>query len=313
MGERCVRSDNPIDGHGPPWNAAVVERMVAVDPDTRLWAEERGDPDGTPVLLVMGANASGITWPEELVDALAQRHRVVRYDHRDTGRSTRAFDVRPYAIRDLATDAVRLLDGLGIARAHVVGMSMGGTLVQLLLLDHPDRLLSATVFATSALGAGLADADGSSADDLPGPDPRLLELWQTMGEERDEAAELEWRVAHWRLLNGDVAPFDPDEFRALEARVIAHSGTAAGSTAHALADQSGLDRGAELAGVTVPTLVVEAPEDPINPPPHAAHLAATIGGARLVTVPGMGHALGRPVLAPLVRAVGEHLDAVDAG
>lgn len=287
-----------------------MEHLVRVDPDTELWAEERGDPAGTPVLLVMGANASGVTWPDELVDALAARHRVIRYDHRDTGRSTRAFDVRPYAIRDLATDAVRLLDGLGIARAHVVGMSMGGALVQLLLLDSPDRLISATVFATSALGAGLADVDGSS--DLPGPDPRLLELWESMGEERDEAAELDWRVAHWRLLNGDGVPFDAAEFRALEARVVAHSGTAAGSTAHALADQSGLDRGAELAGVTVPTLVVEAPEDPVNPPPHAAHLAAAIGGARLVQVPGMGHALGRPVVAPLASAIAEHLDAVDA-
>ncbi len=287
--------------------------MISFDPDTELWAEERGDPAGTPVLLVMGANASGVTWPEELVDALAERHRVIRYDHRDTGRSTRAFDVRPYAIRDLATDAVRLLDALGISRAHVVGMSLGGTLVQLLLVDHPDRLLSATVFATSALGAGLADVDGSNVADLPGPAPELLELWQSMGEERDEAAELDWRVAHWRLLNGDAVPFDPAEWRAREERVIAHSGTATGATAHAFADQSGLDRGAELAAVTVPTLVVEAPEDPINPPPHAAHLASVIGGARLVTVPGMGHALGRPVLAPLVRALAEHLEAVDAG
>ncbi|MGY1744041.1 alpha/beta fold hydrolase [Blastococcus sp. SYSU D00695] len=283
--------------------------MVEVAEDVQVWAEERGDPAGTPLLLVMGANASGLTWPDELVDALARRHRVIRYDHRDTGRSTRAFAARPYAIRDLATDAVRLLDGLGIARAHVVGMSMGGTLVQLLLLDHPDRLLSATVFATSALGAGLADVEGAA--DLPGPDPRLLELWESLGAERDEAGELDWRVAHWRLLNGDVVPFDAAAFRALEERVVAHSGTAAGSTAHALADQAGLDRAAELAGVTVPTLVVEAPEDPVNPPPHAAHLAAVIGGARLVTVPGMGHAIAPAVLPALLAAITAHLDAVD--
>ena len=83
------------------------------------------------------------------------------------------------------------------------------------------------------------------------------------------------------------------------------------SAAHALADQSGLDRGAELAAVRVPTLVIEAPADPINPPPHAAHLASVIGGARLVTVPGMGHAIGRPVVAPLTRLIAEHLAAVD--
>jgi pimeloyl-ACP methyl ester carboxylesterase len=90
----------------------------------------------------------------ELVGRLAEHHRVIRYDHRDTGRSTWSFDTHPYAVRDLATDAVAVLDALGIDRAHAVGMSMGGTLVQLLLLNHPYRLRSATVFATSALGAG---------------------------------------------------------------------------------------------------------------------------------------------------------------
>jgi pimeloyl-ACP methyl ester carboxylesterase len=291
-----------------------VEHRIPVAPGVELWAEERGGRVGeeeaaTPLLLVMGANASGRTWPEALVDRLARQHRVIRYDHRDTGRSTRAFETAPYAIRDLATDAVRLLDGLGIGRAHVVGMSMGGTLVQLLLLDAPERLRSATVFATSALGSGLADVAGDS--DLPGPAPRVLEYWQTMGEERDAEAELAWRVEHWRLLNGDGVPFDPAEFRALEDRVLAHSGSVRSPVAHALADRSGLGRGAELAAVRVPTLVVEAPEDPVNPPPHAAHLAAVIGTARLVTVPGMGHALPAAVVPPLVDAILAHTSAVD--
>ena len=149
-----------------------MEHLVRLDDRTVLWAEERGNPAGSPLLLVMGANASGVTWPDALVDRLAVRHRVIRYDHRDTD--------RPYAIRDLAEDAVAVLDALGVDRAHVVGMSMGGVLVQLLLLDHPDRLLSATVLATAALGAGLAAPDGSPGE-LPGPAPELLEHWQTMG------------------------------------------------------------------------------------------------------------------------------------
>jgi pimeloyl-ACP methyl ester carboxylesterase len=284
-----------------------VEHRIPVGAGVELWAEERGDPATTPLLLVMGANASGVTWPDALVDRLARQHRVVRYDHRDTGRSTQAFDEHPYAVRDLATDALRVLDALGIDRAHVVGMSMGGILGQLLLIDAPERLRSATLFCTSALGTGLA---GES--DLPDPAPELLAYWQTMGEERDVEAELDWRVEHWRLLGGGSVPFDPAEFRALEERVIAHSGTPRGPVAHALADQSGLDRGAELAAVRVPTLVVEAPEDPVNPPPHAPHLASLIPSARLATVPGMGHALPAAVVGPLAELIAGHTSAVDA-
>lgn len=285
-----------------------VEHLVHLDAGTVLWAEERGDPRAPAVLLVMGANASGVTWPEPLVDRLAARHRVIRYDHRDTGRSSPVFDRRPYAVRDLACDAVAVLDALGVDRAHVVGMSMGGVLVQLLLLDHPDRLLSATLLATAALGSGLA----GPGDELPGPGPALLAYWETMGQERDREAELAWRVEHWRLLAGTALPFDPAEFRALEEQVMDHAGTERGPVAHALADQSGLDRGAELAGNRVPTLVVEAPEDPINPPPHADVLAATIGAARLVRIPGMGHALPTAVHGPLAAAIEAHLAEVEA-
>jgi pimeloyl-ACP methyl ester carboxylesterase len=279
-----------------------MEHTVRVEPDVELWVEERGDHTATPLLLIMGANASGIAWPDRMIDRLAEFHWVVRYDHRDTGRSTHVFASRPYAIRDLAVDVVTVLDALRISRAHMVGFSMGGTLLQLLLLDHPERVTSATLFATCALGTGLANPAGHR-DELPGPDLRLLSMWRTMGEERDREAEMSWRLEHWRLLNGGIVPFAPDEFRELEERVMSHSGTFRAPTAHAQADQSGLNRRADLANVTVPTLVIEAPEDPINPPPHAAVLASSIGSARLAVIPGMGHALNEVVIDPLVEAI----------
>lgn len=269
-------------------------------------------PDATPILLIMGANASGPAWPERFVTTLAAPHRVIRYDHRDTGRSTWAFDDCPYALTDLATDAVTVLDTVGVDRAHVVGMSMGGVLVQLLLLDHPDRLLTTTVLCTSALGTSAPDAEPSADPDdpqppnLPGPDPQLLALWEQFTEPRDRESEIAWRVAHWRVLNGTVLPFDTAEFRELEERVTAHAGTHRNPAAHARAAQGGLDRGDELAKVSTPTLVIEAPEDPANPPPHAMHLAGLIPGSRLVTIPGMGHALSAPVLPPLADAVLAH-------
>ena len=268
----------------------------------RIWARATGPSDAPAVLLIMGANANALTWPPELVDALAARFRVIVYDHRDTGRSTWAFDDHPYAVADLAGDAVTVLDAAGVDRAHVVGMSMGGVLVQLLAADHPERLLSATAFCTAALGSGLAGGD--DAPPMPEPDPRLLALWEHLADERDREAELDWRVEHWRLLNGDKVPFDAGYFRALEAACIDHAGTPRNAAAHARADQSGLER--DLAQVRVPFLVIEAPEDPINPPPHAAHLAAQVPGSRLVTVPGMGHALAPAVLPALTTALIRH-------
>ncbi|NMI01316.1 alpha/beta fold hydrolase [Pseudonocardia acidicola] len=290
-----------------------MERYVDVAPGVRLWAEdiaphadatEDRTASAEPLLLVMGANASGVAWPDPLIARLAERHRVIRYDHRDTGRSTWAFDEHPYAISDLGGDAIAVLDAFGVERAHVVGMSMGGVLVQLLLLDHPDRLLSATVLCTTALGSGLAAGDpADAAPVLPDPDPALLALWQEMDRPRDRDAEIAWRVEHWRLLNGSGTPFDAEEFRALEERVVAHAGRHDNPAAHARAARTGLDRGAELAEVEVPTLVIEAPEDPINPPPHSGHLSRAIGGGRLVRVPGMGHALNSTVIEPVAAAI----------
>jgi pimeloyl-ACP methyl ester carboxylesterase len=275
-----------------------MERIVEAEPGIHLWVDDHGRQDAPPVLLIMGANASGLVWPDELVARLGQRHRVIRYDHRDTGRSTWAFDTRPYAIADLALDAVAVLDALALDRAHVVGMSMGGVLVQLLLLDHPERLLSGTLVCSAALGARTAD--------LPGPDSRLLAMWSHMADARDLDAELDWRVEHWRLLHGDVLDFDAQEFRGMELRQIHHTGRHDHPVAHGRADPSGLDRGADLARVAVPTLVIEGPADPVNPPPHADHLVGLIGDARLVSIPGMGHALSRRVVEPLSAAILAH-------
>jgi pimeloyl-ACP methyl ester carboxylesterase len=276
--------------------------------------EDRGAADSyaSPLLLIMGAQAPGLGWPDELVDMLAARHRVIRYDHRDTGRSTWAFDQRPYPLVELAEDALAVLDGLGIERAHVVGMSLGGMLAQLLIADHPDRLLSATLIGTAALSTTpYVHPDGTRTppEKLPGIDPRLLEMWSRPVEEHGLEAELERRVEHWRVLGGDQLPFDAEYARALERKVIEHTGHHATSTAHARADTSGMDRTEQLARTTVPTLVISAPAEPVAPPPHPQHLAQAIRGAHVVDIPGMGHALPREVHAPLATAILNHATA----
>lgn len=95
-----------------------MERFVDAAPGVHLWAEDHGSPDTPALLLIMGAQASGLGWPDELVELLAARHRVIRYDHRDTGRSTASFDEQPYPLTALAEDAIAVLDAFGVARAR---------------------------------------------------------------------------------------------------------------------------------------------------------------------------------------------------
>ena len=294
-----------------------VPRFVHPAPGVTLWAHMVPGPATDPVLLVADAGASLALWPQPLISALAAHHPVLCYDHRDTGRSrtsaaadpghagataaadpdpgrprtTAAVDADPdlgperpaYGVATLAADALAVLDAYEVARAHVLGWGMGGLVAQLLLLDHPARLASATLVATRPLRA-----PGTPA--LPGPPTALRRLWAELDDPRDREGELAWRVAHDRLLHGAALPFDAAAFRARHERAMAHAGTEEPVTAHThLAVPS---RGAELAAVTVPTLVVEAPADPVHPPPAAAALAAALGRARLVGIPGLGHVAG---------------------
>jgi len=287
------------------------ERFITVAEGVRLWADATGPADAPALLLVMGANATGIAWPDGLVARLAEHHRVIRYDHRDTGRSTRAFATDPYPIRALAGDALAVLDGFGAERAHLVGMSLGGMLVQLLLLDAPERVLSATLFSTGALRG---DPPLPGEAELPGPAPEVLAMWEQLGTPRSREEEVAFNLELWRLLSGAAAGghFDPEEFRRLDERVRAHTGHHDPLVAHALADQSGLTRGRELARVDVPTLVIDTPLDPVFPSAHANHLERVIPGARRVVVPRMGHALPAAVLPDLAAAILSHTTAAIA-
>lgn len=286
--------------------------------DVELWSESLGDPAHPTVLLIMGANASAMAWPDELVAMLvAGGRRVIRYDHRDTGRSTRRdFERHPYAVADLARDAMAVLDDHDVERAHVVGMSMGGTIGQILALDHRARLRTLTVMMTAALDVDFvgnirrALAGEGAPDGLPTPDARVLRV--LAGRSRtgaDREAEIARRVEEWRVLSGGVLPFGEEDFRRWEARAIDHAGTLAPATAHAFATPFTTARGAELRGVTTPTLVIQGELDPLNPPPHGRHLAGLIPGARLVEIAGLGHALPAAIHRRLAELVLAHSGA----
>lgn len=295
-------------------------RMVP-SADVILWSEDFGDPNDPALLLVMGGNLSAMAWPDEFVELLAAAgHHVIRYDHRDTGRSTqRDFTQHPYSFDELVADAVAVLDSWETSAAHVVGLSLGNTIGQLLALDHPDRLLSLTVMLGGALDI---DFDANieramnrkpSVDGLPLPTQRFLDVMALLSEPVEGPdAELAHRVEKWRLLNGDGVAFDADEFRRRELRAIAHSGEFSEPLVHHMIPQPPVARGAELGRVRASTLVIQAMCDPAAPPPHARHLAALIPGARVVEIPAMGHALARAIHEPLATVICAHIREVTA-
>ncbi|GGQ18744.1 alpha/beta fold hydrolase [Streptomyces roseolilacinus] len=280
---------------------AGVERMVPSG-DLRLWTEEFGDPAHPAVLLLMGAGAQGVQWNDGFVARLvAGGRRVIRYDHRDAGRSSTVdFATHPYTVADMAADALAVLDALGVDRAHFVGASLGGVIAQRLAVTHPHRMLTLTALASSPLGTDMGGVIGRAMageppleGELPPPAPELLATLvsapspEGMSEEEYLAA----RLPLWRVLHGTVLPFDEGEYRTMEARVYGRARSLSAALNHTLAGAAGSGRTEDLAGVTVPTLVLHGTEDPMFPLPHGEAVAAAIPGARLVTVPGLGHTL----------------------
>src|SRR3954471_10548773 len=209
----------------------MSERMIEAD-GVRICAEAFGDPADPPLLLVMGMGASMLWWDDGFCVALGAGGRfVVRYDHRDTGRSTAYPPGRPeYGGGDLVADAARVLDGYGIARAHVVGVSMGGALAQLLALDHPDRVASLVLMSTSPAGP---------ADDLPGvAEPYRAFLASAELDWSDRASVIEHRVAETRALSGE-RPFNEERVRALATRDAERAVNHASARNHELLEGGG--------------------------------------------------------------------------
>lgn len=281
----------------------MPERMVKAN-GVDIWTEDFGNPSDPALLLVMGATAQGILWPEEFCEALAAAGRyVIRYDNRDTGQSTCIdFSAQPYAISDMANDAIGVLDAYGIRRAHVVGASMGGMIGQALAIEHPERVLTLTSIMSSPLGVGITVAMTSGeSQGLPGLAPRVLEAAAYAAEHPpqtdDERVEL--AVLTWGALAGKADPVDADAVRERERRVLARARDIDAAQNHSLAIANSPDRTEALAGVKAPTLVIHGDDDPILPLPHGKATAAAIPGARLIVIEGMGHDLP-PRVGPLV-------------
>src|SRR3954471_3830119 len=227
-----------------------------------LCTEPFGDPADPPVLLVMGTGASMLWWDEDLCRMLAGGGRfVVRYDHRDTGRSVTYEPGRPgYTGADLVADAAGVLDSYGIPAAHLVGVSAGGAFAQLLALDFPDRVLSLVLISTSPATPGDRG--------LPPPTKEFGRFLATAEVDWSDAESvIDYMVDYSRMLAGGQRPFDEAGVRALVRRDIERARNFAAAQNHDILPDDGRSR-ASLSSIIVPTLVIHGTADPMFPVGH---------------------------------------------
>ncbi len=273
--------------------------------------EQHGE--GDPLLLVMGLGGQLTDWPDGFVDELAAAgFRVTVFDNRDIGLSTE-FDWEPpkqvravigslakrppkseYTIPDMASDAVGLLDALGIESTHVVGMSMGGMIAQQLTIDHPGRVRSLTSIMSNP-------GDGKSGRIVGKVMAKLARMPEAT---REHAADRS--VESFRLW---ASPhFDPDEHRARTQRSVDRSFRPVGVQRQTTAIMASPDRTPGLRHVTVPTLVIHGLVDRLVKPSGGVATAAAVPGSRLLMFPDMGHDLPRPRWGEMIEEIRRNAD-----
>lgn len=281
--------------------------------DLEFEYETFGDSDAQPLLLIMGLGAQMILWDEEFCLGLARRgHRVIRFDNRDIGLSSKldsapapnAMELMataasgkpievPYSLDDMADDAAGLLDALEISQAHVVGASMGGMIAQTLAIRHPARVASLTSIMSS-----------TGNPDLPPAKPEAMSvLLAPPASDRNSA--IEQTVSASRVIAGGVLPFDEERTRRQAARSYDRCFYPAGVARQLAAIIAHGSRVEALRRLRVPTLVIHGEVDPLVPLEAGRDTHAAIPGSRLLVVDGMGHGLPPEVWDRVADAIAE--------
>jgi pimeloyl-ACP methyl ester carboxylesterase len=279
--------------------SAVAERMIDVN-GVELCTQPFGDPADPSILLIMGIGASMLWWEEGFCRMLAGGGRfVIRYDHRDTGRSiTYPPGLPGYTGADLTADAAGVLDAYGIEAAHLVGVSAGGGCAQELALACPERVLSLVLISTSPVTPGDRG--------LPPPREEFERFVSTASVDwSDPVSVIEYQVAYQRMLAGGRRSFDEVAARDVVRRDIARASDFAAVQNHdVLSPGEGPTK--PLSGVAAPTLVIHGTADPMFPIEHGRALAEEIPGASLLPLDGAGHGVDRADWEAIARATLEH-------
>jgi pimeloyl-ACP methyl ester carboxylesterase len=277
-----------------------------------------GEPGDPPVLLVIGFGAQMIGWHDDFCAILAGRGRyVIRYDNRDSGLSTK-FDDRPvdigafmaavrsgdiaaaqsmapYSLGDMADDGLDLLTALGIAKAHVVGSSMGGMIAQTMAIAHPDRVLTLTSMMSSTGEPAYGRSTPAAQQALFAPQPADREGYIAASER-----QLTW---------SSIRHANAAAIRELAARSYDRAYYPAGAGRQLAAMTLAGSRAEGLRTITAPTLVIHGLDDTLIDPSGGRRTAELVPGARLLLVPDMGHDRPRELWEDLVNAIEAHTRA----
>ena len=245
--------------------------------DVEIHYETFGDPDRPTLLLVNGLGSQCINYSTEWCEMFAaEGYHVVRFDNRDVGLSAKLPDV-DYTLADMAGDAIAVLDAVGADRAHVMGCSMGGMIVQRLAIDHPERLHSVTSVMSRTGEPGFGDSSEEALAILMTPPPA------------ERTAYIERQVEAHRVYGSKPEWLDEDAIRRRAATSYDRCFYPEGIVRQMMAVGRDGSRGEQLAGVDLPVLVIHGSRDTLIDPSGGRRTAELIPGARFVEIEGMGH------------------------
>jgi pimeloyl-ACP methyl ester carboxylesterase len=278
--------------------------------------ETAGDANGMPMLLVTGLGLQLTSWPDDFVGGLVELgFHVIRFDNRDSGLSTKfmragvpnlpmavlksmlRLPVRSaYRLDDMAADALGVLNALGVAKAHVVGLSMGGMIAQILTARHPDRVLSLTSIMSSSGRRGLPGPTRAARAALTrrGPDPR------------DTARLVAQFIDIFRTIGSPAYPTPEKQMRERIEAAVARNVCSSGVARQMVAIVASGERCALLRSIDRPTLVIHGAADPLVPLACGVDTARLVPGARLEVIEGMGHDLPPQLIERVLALIDVH-------
>ncbi len=295
--------------------------MAKVDANgIQIEYETFGEPDSPALLLIIGLAGQLIAWDEELCRQLAQQgHYVIRFDNRDAGLSSKIEEAGvpdiiqtiesqmngeninpPYTIEDMADDAVGLLNALGIEKAHICGMSMGGMIAQTIAINYPKRVLS------------LISIYSRTGDpEEPQSKPEAMEFLLTPPPEEREA-HIEFRIKFFSAISGPGFAYDEEWLREFVAQSYDRAYNPQGAARQLAAILAQKNRRPELKSLSTPALVIHGADDPLVLVEGGKNTAADIPGAKLMIIDGMGHDLPHGGAWPqIIDAIVDHTHKVD--